>query len=149
DADGSVYVDLTAGFGVAHAGHSHPAVAAAIAEQAAHLAHGLGDVHPPEVKVRLLEKLAAIAPGELGVAILGRAGAEAGEGALKPARLRTGRPGILAFQGPYHGLTYGALSVTHRRDFREPFEDQLFESVRHVPYPDSRDGGRSLPTALE
>ncbi len=146
DADGSVYVDLTAGFGVAHAGHSHPAVAAAIAEQAARLAHGLGDVHPPEVKVELLEKLAAIAPGDLGVTILGSAGAEAVEAALKTARLRTGRAGIIAFEGGYHGLTYGALSVTHRTDFRDPFADQLFPAVRHVPYPDGPDAGRLTAT---
>ncbi|MHB1169568.1 MAG: aspartate aminotransferase family protein [Longimicrobiales bacterium] len=149
DADGSVYVDLTAGFGVAHAGHSHPAVAAAIAGQAARLAHGLGDVHPPEVKVELLEKLAAIAPGDLGVTILGSAGAEGVEAALKTARLRTGRAGIVAFEGGYHGLTYGALSVTHRSDFRDPFADQLFSAVRHVPYPDGQAATGSLTAALE
>src|SRR5687767_10581989 len=69
DADGNTYIDLTAGFGVAHAGHANPAVAAAVAEQAARLAHGLGDVYPPEPKVRLLEGLAGIAPGALQVGI--------------------------------------------------------------------------------
>lgn len=140
DADGNIFVDLTAGFGVAHAGHSHPAVAAAIARQAAKLAHGLGDVHPPDVKVALLERLAAITPGDLGVTILGSAGAEAVEAALKTAALRTGRSGVIAFEGAYHGLTAGALAVTHRADFRQPFEKQLFSGVRHVPYPDSGNG---------
>lgn len=140
DADGSVFVDLTAGFGVAHAGHSHPRVAAAIARQARRLAHGLGDVHPPEIKVELLERLAAIAPGDLSVCILGSAGAEAIEAALKTAVLRTGRGGVLAFEGGYHGLTYGALALTHRAEFRAPFVGQLFAGVRHVPYPGVSDG---------
>lgn len=137
DADGNVYVDLTAGFGVAHAGHAHPRVAAAIAAQAARLAHGLGDVHPPSIKVELLERLGAIAPGPLGVTILGSAGAEGIEAALKTTRLHTGRSGVLAFEGAYHGLTYGALALTHRKEFRAPFADQLFAGVWHAPYPDA------------
>jgi 4-aminobutyrate aminotransferase / (S)-3-amino-2-methylpropionate transaminase / 5-aminovalerate transaminase len=135
DADGNTYVDLTAGFGVAHAGHANPAVAAAIARQAAHLAHGLGDVYPPEPKVRLLERLAEIAPGDLQVAILASSGAEAVEAALKTAAIRTGRTGIIAFEGAYHGLTYGALAATWRSDFRMPFARQLFAGVRFAPWP--------------
>ena len=135
DADDNVFVDLTAGFGVAHAGHAEPRVAAAIAEQAAQLAHGLGDVYPPEPKVRLLERLAAIAPGDLGITILASSGAEAVEAALKTAMIRTGRAGILAFEGAYHGLTYGALATTWRSDFRDPFARQLFAGVRFAPYP--------------
>jgi 4-aminobutyrate aminotransferase / (S)-3-amino-2-methylpropionate transaminase / 5-aminovalerate transaminase len=144
DADGNTYVDLTAGFGVAHAGHANPAVAGAIAAQAARLAHGLGDVYPPEPKVRLLERLAAIAPGPLGVSILAGAGAEAVEAALKTAVLRTGRTGIIAFAGAYHGLTYGALAITSRADFREPFRDQLFDGVRFAPFPRDGDAATAL-----
>lgn len=135
DADGNVYVDLTAGFAVAAAGHANPRVAAAIAAQAGRLAHGLGDVYPPDVKVALLERLAAIAPGDLGVTILASAGAEAVEAALKTACLATGRPGVLAFTGAYHGLTYGALACTWREEFRDPFQPQLFAGVRFAPYP--------------
>jgi len=135
DVDGNLFVDLTAGFGVAHAGHSNPRVALAISGQAERLAHGLGDVFPPEPKVRLLEKLADITPGELGLGILASSGSEAVEAALKSAMLRTGRPGILAFEGAYHGLTYGALATTHRSTFRQPFETQLFAGVQFAPYP--------------
>lgn len=135
DADGNTFIDLTAGFGVANAGHANPNVAEAIAHQAARLPHALGDVHPADVKVELLERLAALAPGDLGVAVLGSAGAEAVEAALKTALLRTGRPGILAFEGAYHGLTYGALAVTAGTGFRAPFEAQLFQGVRRAPYP--------------
>jgi 4-aminobutyrate aminotransferase / (S)-3-amino-2-methylpropionate transaminase / 5-aminovalerate transaminase len=135
DADGNVYVDLTAGFAVAAAGHANERVAAAIAAQAARLPHALGDVHPAAAKVTLLERLAALAPAGLDVGILASAGAEAVEAALKTALLHTGRPGIVAFEGGYHGLTYGALAATARAGFREPFEAQLFAGVRFVPYP--------------
>lgn len=135
DADGNEFIDLTGGFGVAAAGHAHPAVAAAIAAQAHALAHGLGDVHPAEAKVALLERLADLTPGDLGVTILGSAGAEAVEAALKTALLATGRPGVVAFEGSYHGLTYGALATTGRSSFREPFARQLYAGVRFVPFP--------------
>ncbi len=140
DVDGNVYIDLTAGFGVAAAGHSEPHVARAIAAQARRLAHGLGDVHPNEPKLRLLERLADIAPGPLSVGLLASAGAEAVEAALKTALLASGRPGIVAFEGSYHGLTYGALAVTGRAEFRQPFQAQLFHDVRFAPYPDAADG---------
>jgi 4-aminobutyrate aminotransferase-like enzyme len=146
DADGNVYVDLTAGFGVAHAGHANGRVAQAIAAQAQRLAHGLGDVYPPESKVRLLERLAAIAPGELQVGLLATSGAEGVEAALKTAAIRTGRPGIIAFEGAYHGLTYGALATTWRQDFRAPFADQLFQGVRFAPWP-AADG--DVATAID
>lgn len=135
DADDNIFIDLTAGFGVAAAGHANPSVAAAIARQADMLAHGLGDVHPAALKVQLLERLASLTPGRLGVGILGSAGAEAVEAAFKTALLRTGRPGILAFSGAYHGLTYGALAATHREDFRSPFHRQLYAGVRFAPFP--------------
>jgi 4-aminobutyrate aminotransferase / (S)-3-amino-2-methylpropionate transaminase / 5-aminovalerate transaminase len=147
DADGNTYVDLTAGFGVAHAGHANARVADAIAAQARILAHGLGDVYPPEPKVRLLERLAAIAPGDLSVSILACSGAEAVEAALKTACIRSGRPGILAFDGGYHGLTYGALATTSRSDFRQPFQRQLFAGVGFAPYPGADDdAGAALST---
>lgn len=136
DADGNVYIDLTAGFGVAAAGHGNRRVVHAIARQAARLGHGLGDVHPPVAKLRLLERLAELAPGDLSVSILASSGAEAVEAALKTAVMRTGRAGIVAFEGSYHGLTYGALAITGRAEFREPFHAQLFSGVHFAPYPD-------------
>lgn len=137
DVDGNVYVDLTAGFAVTAAGHANPRIARAIREQAARLPHALGDVYPAEIKVELLERLASLAPGDLGVSILASAGAEAVEAALKTAVMRTGRPGVVAFTGGYHGLTYGALAATHRAEFRDPFRAQLYGGVRFAPYPDA------------
>jgi 4-aminobutyrate aminotransferase-like enzyme len=136
DADGNVYIDLTAGFGVAAAGHRNPRVSDAIRRQLDTLAHGLGDLHPPEIKVRLLERLAEVTPAGLEVTILSSSGAEAVEAALKTARLASGRPGVLAFSGAYHGLTYGALAATDGELFRQPFEDQLGIPVTRVPYPE-------------
>jgi 4-aminobutyrate aminotransferase-like enzyme len=135
DVDGNTFIDLTAGFGVAAAGHSNPSVAAAAGAQFARLAHALGDVHPAEAKVDLLEALARRAPGQLGVSILSADGSDAVESALKTAVLATGRPGVVAFHGSYHGLGYGALAVTAAQRFRQPFEEQLFRGVRFVPYP--------------
>lgn len=136
DADGNVYVDLTSAFGVAALGHAHPQVVAAVRKQSEALVHGMGDVHPPEVKVRCLEALAEIAPFPDAQAILATTGAEAVEAALKTAALATGRPGVLCFRGAYHGLTYGALAVTDGAHFREPFEAQLNPHIVRIPYPD-------------
>lgn len=135
DVDGNRYIDLTAGFGVAAAGHSNPKVADAVSRQFALLAHAMGDVHPAAVKVELLERLAAIAPGELGVAILSANGSDAVESALKTAALATGRPGVVAFHGGYHGLGFGSLGVTGIPRFRQPFERQLYGGVRFARFP--------------
>lgn len=137
DVDGNRFVDLTAGFAVAGAGHRNPSVVTALRRQIAHLLHGMGDVHPPAIKVRLLERLASISPFPDTKVILANTGSEAIEAALKTARLHTGKPGVIAFTGAYHGLTYGALATTDRELFRVPFEDQLNPHVVRAPYPAS------------
>jgi 4-aminobutyrate aminotransferase and related aminotransferases len=136
DVDGNTFLDLTAAFGVAAVGHTHPRVAAALAEQSQKLIHGMGDVHPSAVKVALARKIAERTPGDLGHVLLGANGGDAVEAAVKSARLATGKPGVLAFTGGYHGLTFGALAVTARDDFRAPFSGQVPPFARHVPYPD-------------
>ena len=135
DVDGNRYVDLTAGFGVAAPGHRHPAVVEAIREQADRLTHGMGDVHPPAVKVDLLERLSDLSMTGDARVTLATTGAEAVEVAMKTARMHTGKPGVISFTGAYHGLTYGALALTDRDHFRGPFEDQLNPHVHRVPYP--------------
>lgn len=135
DADGNVYVDLTAGFGVAAAGHAAPGVRDAVREQVGRLVHALGDVHPADVKVELLERLAELAPGDLSVAILSANGSDAVESAWKTATLATGRPGVVAFEGAYHGLGLGALALTADPRFRFPFRRQLYAGVRFAPFP--------------
>jgi len=147
DADGNVFLDLTGAFGVAVAGHANPVIGAAMAEQAGRLVHGMGDVHPPEVKVRLLERLAHLSPWEACRGFLANSGSEAVEAALKTALLATGRPGILAFEGGYHGLTLGSLAATHRDDFRAPFAAHLHGGVVFAPFPDAMESGASAPEA--
>jgi len=126
DVDGNRFLDLGGAFGVANVGHAHPAVVEAIARQSAELLHGMGDVHPSQVKVELLEALCARFPGG-GTArgVLSSSGSDAVETALKTAALATGRAGVLAFEGGYHGLALGALDATHRDDFRAPFTARL------------------------
>jgi 4-aminobutyrate aminotransferase/(S)-3-amino-2-methylpropionate transaminase len=138
DVDGNTFLDLTAAFGVAAVGHTNPRVAAAIAAQSARLIHGMGDVHPTAVKVELARKIAEHTPGDLGGCIFGTNGGDAVEAALKTARLYTGKSGVVAFKTGYHGLTYGALAVTGREDFREPFAGQVPAFARHVPYAEPR-----------
>ena len=134
DVDGNRFLDVTSAFGVASIGHSHPKVVAAIKRQAEKLIHGMGDVHPSEVKVRLCERIARLVPLPHAQMILGQNGGDAVEAALKTAVLATGRPGVLAFENGYHGLTYGALDVTARPDFRAPFLSQLGGFTRHLPF---------------
>lgn len=135
DVDGNTYVDLTAAFAVAGPGHAHPRVVEAVREQAGRLLHGMGDVHPPAVKVAALRALAEIAPEGLTRSILASTGAEAVEAALKTVKLATGKPRVLAFEGGYHGLTLGALSVSWREDFRSPFSDQIRPNALFARYP--------------
>ncbi len=135
DADGNVFVDLTGAFGVALLGHGPPEVVDAVARQSRRLIHGMGDVHPPSAKVRLLEALVALLPWPDGRVILGTSGSEAVEAALKTARLASGRPGVVAFEGGYHGLTVGSLAVTARTTFRKPVLERLYPGVAHLPFP--------------
>jgi 4-aminobutyrate aminotransferase/(S)-3-amino-2-methylpropionate transaminase len=149
DVDGNVFLDLTAAFGVAAAGHGDGAMIEAIREQSGRLVHGMGDVHPPAGKVEFLEALADLAPWPESRAILGSSGSEAVEAALKTALMATGRPGILAFEGAYHGLTLGSLAATARHHFRAPFRERLYPGVRFVPFPDPlRSGETAGPEAL-
>lgn len=135
DADGNVFLDLTGAFGVALAGHRNPLVTARVAAQAEQLVHGMGDVHPPAVKVHLLERLSRLSPWAETRTLLCGSGSEAVEAALKTGVLATGRPGVLSFRGAYHGLTAGALAVTHRAHFRAPFRASLFPGVAFAPFP--------------
>lgn len=135
DADGNEYLDLTAAFGVANSGHGNAAVVAAVQQQAARLMHAMGDVHPAPVKTQLLEKLAAIAPGELSKTYLGTTGSDAIEAAMKTAILSTGKPAFAAFRGSYHGLSIGALEIAGIKKFREPFLAWLPERTLLLDYP--------------
>ncbi len=145
DAEGRRYLDLTAAFGVAAAGHANPRVVAAGQRQMARLTHAMGDVHPHAGKALLLREIERVTFGRWAGrhparTLLGSSGFEAVEAALKTARLATGRVGVLAFEGGYHGLGYGALNATHRGHFRDPFRDQLGGFGKFLPFPQSIPG---------
>ncbi len=135
DATGESRLDFGGAFGVALAGHRHPRVVERIRAQTERLLHGMGDIHPPVIKVEFLERLADFLPWPDARTILGLSGSDAVDAALKTAHLATGRPGVIAFAGAYHGLALGALAVTHRSHFRTPFTDRLTDHVRWVPFP--------------
>lgn len=154
DAEGRKYLDLTAAFGVAAAGHANPRVVRAGQKQMATLLHAMGDVHPHALKAELAAELSALTFGRWGAKakVAGRkpgqgarrqsktifcnSGFEAVEAALKTAVLATRKSGVIAFEGGYHGLGYGALNATHREHFRGPFRSQLREFGHFLPFPD-------------
>ncbi len=139
DVDGNEYIDCTAAFGVANVGHCNPRVAAAVASQAARLTHGMGDVHPTEIRVRLFERLITILPQALDRFFLATTGSEAIEAALKTAMLATGKSRFAAFRGGYHGLSFGALTVGGIERFRAPFASALASEPLLLEFPRSRD----------
>ncbi|HEX6901760.1 MAG TPA: aspartate aminotransferase family protein [Thermoanaerobaculia bacterium] len=134
DVDGNIYIDLTSGFGVAAVGHRHPRVVEAVREQAGRLLHGLGDVHAHPLRVELARRLVRLAPVDDPQVFFSISGAEAVEIALKTALGHTRKPGIIAFEPSYHGLTLGALAVTSREEFRSPFAAHLHGHVHRLPF---------------
>jgi 4-aminobutyrate aminotransferase-like enzyme len=219
DAEGRKYLDLTAAFGVAAAGHANPNVVRAGQRQMGRLLHAMGDVHPHALKAELARELSRLtferwtdvcqnrltpslsvkeaesnpnpyapdvpelrsgapasgtarsgkltgavpeagapaqgrgvsAPGNpatTGKTIFCNSGFEAVEAALKTALLATGRAGVLAFTGGYHGLGYGALTATHRDYFRLPFRAQLKQFARFAPFPARADDLPRVKAAL-
>ncbi len=134
DAEGREYIDCTAGYGVANIGHGRPEIASAIAAQAQRLIT-CPEIVYNDVRARLLERLAGLTPEGLSHIFLCNSGTEAVEGALKFARLATGRPGIVAALRSFHGRTMGALSTTWEPHYREPFAP-LIPGVTHLRYND-------------
>lgn len=132
DVDGNLYIDFFGGAGVMNVGHSNPAVVQAATAQLGELTHALD--FPTPSRRRLIENLSALLPSELSrVSFGGPTGSDAVESAVKLAKYNTKRHPIIAFEGSYHGMTTGALSLTSGRHFREPFLPLLPE-VHFVPY---------------
>ncbi len=125
------YLDLTAGQGVAMLGHSHPALVSAISEQAARLIT-CPNFFYNDVRAEFSGALREVLPAHLNDVFLANSGAESIDGALKFARLTTGRTGIIGAMRSFHGRTIGALSVTWEPKYRKPFMPLL--DVTHVPY---------------
>ena len=136
DVDGNVFLDCAAGIAVASTGHAHPTVVQAIKDQADRLIHiAATDFYEPRY-VEFTERLAAIAPfSERARVFLSNSGTEAVEGAIKLARYHTHRPGIIAFEGGFHGRTMGALSLTNSKLKQRAGFGPLLPMVYHAPFP--------------
>jgi len=147
DVDGNEYVDCTAAFGVANAGHANAKVAAAVTEQAHRLIHGMGDVHPSAIRVELLERLSSVLHPQLARAFLATTGSEAVEAALKTAILATGRSRFAAYHDGYHGLSFGALAVCGIERFREPFAAAIDSKPLLLDFPRAHDDAREAAAA--
>lgn len=137
DVDGNRFIDFAAGIAVCSTGHSHPAVVAAIKEQADRFLHISSDFYHP-AWVELSERLDRITPFEEQARVfLGNSGAEAIEAGIKLARHHTGRQQFIGFYGAFHGRTMGALSFTASKTvYRRGFQP-LMNGVVHVPFPDA------------
>jgi acetylornithine aminotransferase len=134
DADGKEYVDLLGGIAVNALGHAHPALVAAVTTQLSTLGH-VSNFFATEPQVALAERLIALLGwGEEARVFFSNSGTEANEAALKLTR-RTGRTRLVAAQGSFHGRTMGALALTSKAAYREPFEP-LPGEVTFVPYDD-------------
>ena len=132
DEAGREYIDCVAGIGVANVGHCHPAVVAAIQEQAAKLIT-CNELFYNDARARCLERLDRITPEGINRFFLCNSGTEAVEGAIKFARMATGRKRVVAAMRGYHGKTLGSLSATWERKFRDPFAP-LVPDFAHAPY---------------
>jgi 4-aminobutyrate aminotransferase len=136
DVDGNRFLDCAAGIAVNATGHSHPAVVKAIADQAGRFIHMSGTDFYYEPQVKLAEEISSIAPFGGGArSFFGNSGAEAIEAAIKLARHATGRPGIIAFLGGFHGRTLGALALTASKTVQRRAFGPLMPAVYHAPYP--------------
>ncbi len=136
DVDGNVFVDMTAGFGALALGHTPAVVGAALSRELSRLPLALGDVYAAESKVVACERIAALFPEPGARVMLGSSGADAVGAALKTVELHTGRAGIVAFQGAYHGLAHGPLAACGLSPaFREPFAASLSKHVQFAPFP--------------
>ncbi len=137
DVDGNRFLDCAAGIAVNSTGVSHPAVVKAISEQAEKFIHMSGTDFYYEPQVRLAEELAGIVPIDGPVrTFFGNSGTEATEAAIKLARYATGRQGLIAFLGAFHGRSLGSLSLTASKAIQRRGFGPFMPGVYHAPYPE-------------
>jgi len=132
DISGKEYIDCMGGYGVALVGHCNDRVINAIKNQSDNLITCHMSVYN-NTRLKFLQKMSKISPKELSKIFFSNSGAEAIEAALKFSRKYTGKNGIIAMTGGYHGKTFGALSVTYNEKYRKSFQP-LLEGVKFVPY---------------
>jgi 4-aminobutyrate aminotransferase len=133
-ADGHRYLDFTSGIAVTNLGHGHPRVLAAARDQMEKFSHSAVGITLHEPLLRLSQALSEVMPEGMEMFFFGNSGAEAVEGALKLARYVTGRPGIIAFEGSFHGRSYGAASVTAVKSKYRRHYTPFVPGVHFAPY---------------
>lgn len=133
-SDGRRYLDFSSGMATVNTGHGHPEVVKAARDQIDRLVHGPVGVVMYEPILRLAYELGRVLPEGLNSFFFSNAGAEAVEGGLKLARYVTGRPGIIAFHGAFHGRTMGAVSVTTSKAKYRLHYEPVVGAVHHLPY---------------
>jgi len=135
DLDGNTFLDFMAGIAVTSTGHCHPEILNAIQKQSQDLLHICGTDFYYSVYTDLCKKLQSLAPGNKDWKVfLSNSGAESVDGAIKLARFHTKREHILAFEGAFHGRTYGALSLTNSKPVQKNGFGPLLPGVFHVPF---------------
>ena len=134
DTFGKEYIDCMGGYGVALVGHCNDRIIQAVKDQVEKLIVCHMSVYN-DTRLNFLQKLSRLAPKGITKTFFSNSGAEAVEAALKFSRKYTGKAGIIAMNGAYHGKTFGALSVTYNEKYRKSFMP-LLESVKFVPYND-------------
>jgi 4-aminobutyrate aminotransferase len=134
DADGTRYLDFTAGIGVTNTGHCHPRVVAAAQEQAAKLIHGQANQLYHQPMLRLAQALREVVPSALDTFFFSNSGAEAVEASFKLARQATGRTNIIAFERSFHGRTVGTMSLTSSKTIYRVGYQPLMSGVFFAPY---------------
>ena len=136
DIEGNRYIDFAAGIAVVNTGHCHPRVMAAVANQMTKFTHTCHQVLPYEPYIRLAERLNALVPGDFPKkTIFVTTGAEACENAVKIARIATGRSGVIAFGGAFHGRTFMGMSLTGKVEPYKKGFGAMMPDVWHVPFP--------------
>ena len=135
DLHGREYIDCLGGFGIYNAGIKHPRVVKAVRDQLARMPLSSQELLDP-LRAALAEMLAELAPGDLQECFFISNGTDAIEGAMKLARLYTGRSGFISTLRGFHGKSMGALSLMGKSEFRRPFEP-LLDNVHFVPYGDA------------
>ena len=146
DVSGKEYIDCMGGYGVALIGHCNDRVVNAIKKQSEKLITCHMSLYN-NVRLEFLEKISKISPKKLSKVFFSNSGAESTESALKFSRKFTGKSGIIAMTGGYHGKTFGALSVTHNEKYRKSFQP-LLEGVKFVPYSNPSKIEESLDTSI-
>jgi len=152
-ADGTEYLDFTAGIAVVSTGHSHPRVVAAISEQAAQIIHAQANCYRSPLPEQLATRLAQITPSSIETFFFTNSGAEATEAAVKLARHATGKPNVIVVQGGFHGRTYLTMGMTTSkvgvRAGYQPLPAGIFATTFPRPYAWRVDEQTAVDRALE